>query len=129
MRWRYLWLVLSALPPVAWLGAVLATTVPRVSEAGLRRRVEREVPPGTPREEVAAWLRCNGDPPLDGYDYGPGGRDVVYIDEAAGTMSGGFAKHYVTLFRGPTMIRVTFSFDRRGRRADALEVSEYVYDH
>jgi hypothetical protein len=96
------WLLLL---PVLLGGAVLAlANVPRVSESALRSRVERDLPIGTPRADVEAWLGSHG------YRY----HNRNDRSGRPAGLGGQFSNYYIDLFR-PTVIHFEFAFNEEDR--------------
>lgn len=96
-------------------GGLYAASRPRMTAEEFRTEIERELPPGTPRVDAAAWLRSRG-----------------YIDNdlTPGCCSFGESVHarefdtsrVPRLF--PRRLRFEIEFDERGRRIDRLDVAE-----
>ena len=124
LRLRHVGRGVATLALVGIAGAVVATYVPRVSESDFRIQVEREIPPGTPREEVVAWLKAKGYVSAEAsfsVESDRGG-----CDGRSSGFYGEFPNYYLDGFF-PTVLRFGFHFDEQGRRTQALDVGEFSY--
>jgi len=86
-------------------GCVVVCATPEVAAYRVRATIDREVPRGTPRHEVVAWLRANG------YQHYECGVNIV-----------GTRDDYLVDINGEA-VRVEFRFDLFGRRLTGTEVS------
>src|SRR4051812_23995500 len=61
MKWKLRLLIVSltAATAAVYLSLPPSEETPRVSVTGLRERMKAELPPGTPRSQVEAWLSAN----------------------------------------------------------------------
>jgi hypothetical protein len=116
MRMKHLRRGLAVLALVSLGLFAYATQVPRVSVSEFRSQVEREIPPGTPRTEVLAWLKARGYPAGE-----VGTRDNPHYG-----VWGEFPNRHLNIF-GPTLLVFSMRFDEPGRRTDSLVVSELTY--
>lgn len=115
---RKLWLPLLA--GLLAVGACYAyfTYVPWISASEFRAQVEREIPPGTSRQEASAWLRSKG---YLSHDLSPNCRrseGCVHLGEFSNYRIDGIF---------PTVLRFEIAFDDNGRRTRHLNVEEFTY--
>jgi hypothetical protein len=96
--------------------AVYLTCVPRVSASGFRSRVEAELPPGTPRDRVEAWLRA------EGLSFLP----VVDEDRRPVGLCGAVTDVYRVELLGRTELRFAFYFDSDEKLVE-FSLSEFTY--
>ncbi len=114
---RKLWLPLLACLLAAVSCYVYFSNVPWVSVSEFRSQVEREIPPGTPKQEVSAWLRSKGYTSYDLPDCCESKRCVH---------CGEFSNYRLdSIF--PTVLRFAITFDDNDRRTDYLDVCEFTY--
>jgi hypothetical protein len=108
------WLIALLLALVCVGVLICLVTAPRITVASFLVEFEADLPPGTPRADVEAWLRERG---IGFWVLSGGGTPVGLCGEIEGV-------YWLEVF--PTEIRFQVQFDRDGKLTD---VSAYQFTY
>ena len=114
-RRRLIVLAVLAVASIGVLACLMATH--RITESSFRAEVEADLPPGTPRAEVEAWLRGRGIPFIG----------LVDKDRRPVGLSGEVPHVYYIDLLFYTVIQFSISFDADGRRTSSFDANEFWY--